>query len=683
MTEWIGSATLPPDDRVGVLVAPSDLSLVRRSLEPSGLDLHRMTLEELIGAIDRSDCAMAVLSDSVLPEDLRPLREALDAQPPWSDFPLILLVDRADGDRSLDLSEMLGFVALVVRPIDEALLRNATSAALRSRRRQREARAFLHQRESAEERLRQMTLTLEMRVKARMTEIKAANERLVQEITERRDAEERLRESEELYRLTVELGQQLVWTADASGKLLSISHRYQELTGLSPGSLPREAVHPDDREPMFATWKSNLKAGQPHLVEYRLRMRDGSYRRFRAQAAPRRDETGRIVKWYGTTQDIHDQTEAQRALAEAEERFRLAARATNDVIWDLDPTQGVIHWSDSATHFFGYPAMEPTTSIIWWEERVHPDDRDEAAESLRKAMEGDASRWAADYRFQTGTGDYADVLDRGFIIRDGDGRAVRAVGAMTDITERRRAEAEIQRMQSELIHVSRLTAMGTMAATLAHELNQPLTAVASYLRGSRRLLETAHGEGVARAAEALERAEAGALRAGLIVRRLREMVSRGTVAVRTEDLPRLIREAEVLGFVDEQLRGVSHRLVLDPRAQWVEVDGIQIQQVLINLIRNAIEAMHEAPVREVVISTAAVSGERVQVSVADSGPGLISEHRGALFSPVESAKAEGMGIGLSISRTIIEAHGGKIWAEDGAGGGAVFRFTIPRAHSRS
>ena len=511
-----------------------------------------------------------------------------------------------------------------------------------------------------------------------MDEKKAAQDRLVQEIGERRAAQEKLRESEELYRLTVELGKQLVWTADPSGKLLSLSPRYQELTNLPPGALPREAVHPDDRERMFASWKRSLAEGREHLVDYRLRIGDQGYRLFRARAAPHRDENGRIVRWYGTTEDIHDQAQAQRALAEAEERYRLAARATNDVIWDLDPAQEVIHWSDSATHFFGYPAMERTTSIGWWEERVHPEDRLQTGKSLQDALDGDASHWSADYRFQTGTGDYADVLDRGFIIRDENGTAVRAVGAMTDITEQRRAAAKIQRMQSELIHVSRLTAMGTMAATLAHELNQPLTAVASYLRGSRRLLE-AGGEDAPQLAEALELAEASALRAGLIVRRLREMVSRSNVAVRAEDLPRLIREAEVLAFVDEHLRGISHRVVLDPAAHWVEVDCIQIQQVLINLIRNAFDAMQDAPIREIVIETAAVSDEFVEVAVADTGPGLASELRGALFSPVESSKLGGMGIGLSISRTIVEAHGGKIWAEEGAGKGAVFRFTVPRA----
>jgi len=680
MNEWIGRPATISNERIALIASPADSALVERLLAQSGYDIDGFEVDDLLEAIRAGELAAAVISlDRLSPTDLQALEVTLGEQAPWSDFPILLLVKPGEIGHSACPTETLGQVLPVERPINPDLLLCAVRAALRSRQRQLEAQAYLHQREQVEERLRQMTLTLEMRVKVRMNELRAAHDRLVQEVSERRAAEERLRESEELYRFTVELGQQLVWTADSSGKLLSLSSRYQELTNLPAGALPREAVHPDDRERMFALWKQNLAEGRPHSVEYRLRMGDGSYRLFRAQAAPRRDEEGNIVRWYGTTQDIHDQTEAQRALAEAEERYRLAARATNDVIWDLDPAQEVIHWSDSATHFFGYPVMDRTTSIGWWEERVHPEDREQTANSLNEAIEGGASHWAADYRFETGTGDYADVLDRGFIIRDGSGKAVRAVGAMTDITERRRAEAEIKRMQSELIHISRLTAMGTMASTLAHELNQPLTAVASYLRGSRRLLETAEEEGLARAAEALVLAEASALRAGLIVRRLREMVAHGKATVRAENLPRLIREAEVLGFVDEHSRGVNHRLVLDPAAQWVEVDCIQIQQVLINLVRNAIDAMHDAPVREIVVATVAASDDLVQVSVVDSGPGLTSELRGALFSPIESTKAEGMGMGLSISRTIVEAHGGKIWAEDAAGGGAAFHFTVPRA----
>jgi two-component system sensor kinase FixL len=169
------------------------------------------------------------------------------------------------------------------------------------------------------------------------------------------------------------------------------------------------------------------------------------------------------------------------------------------------------------------------------------------------------------------------------------------------------------------------------------------------------------------------------LRAGQIVRRLRELVARGTVTVGPEDLVKLVSDASVLAFVDEHLHGISHKITIDPDARWVEVDPIQIQQVLINLIRNAIQALQNSPRREVTISARAVEDDLVEVSVADTGDGIDESIRDALFSPFHSTKVEGMGIGLSISRTIVEAHHGRIWADDGADGGAVFRFTLPRA----
>jgi two-component system sensor kinase FixL len=271
------------------------------------------------------------------------------------------------------------------------------------------------------------------------------------------------------------------------------------------------------------------------------------------------------------------------------------------------------------------------------------------------------------------------VLDRGYIIRDASGRAYRAVGAISDRTERRRARAEIERMQAELIQVSRLSAMGAMASTLAHELNQPLTAITSYIRGGRRLMEDFAKPGMQAAQEALDAAETAALQAGKIVRHIRQFVARGAVSIRGENLEKLIEDAEILAFVDEHIHGVTHRIEFDPAARWVKVDRIQIQQVLINLIRNGIQAMEESPRREVLITTRAVAGSMAEISVADTGTGLSEDIRDALFLPFRTTKVEGMGIGLSISRTIVEAHGGKIVAEDREGGGTLFRFTLPLA----
>jgi two-component system sensor kinase FixL len=511
-----------------------------------------------------------------------------------------------------------------------------------------------------------------------MEDLRAANEQLLREAEEREATESRLREREELYRFTVELSQGMVWTTDPQGILRSISPRYHELTGLPPSSAPREAIHPEDRERIIGEWENAIRTGQPHFAEYRLRMADGSFRHFRNQVQPRRNECGEVIGWYGLINDIHEQKQAEIALERAEERYRLAARATNNAIWDLDFTQDVIHWTTSEIGFFGYPGGNQTTSIGWWEERVHPDDRAATSASLERAQRTGQSHWSASYRFCRADGEYSDVFDQGYMIHGEDGRSVRCVGAMADLTELKRSEAEIRRVQTELIHVSRLSAMGAMASTLAHELNQPLTAVSSYIRGSRRLLAQIEDARTPRLAEALEAAEAGALRAGHMVRRLRELVARGRVALGAEELPKLIQEAITIGLVDAHLRGVSHRVVLDPEALWVEADAIQVQQVLINLIRNALQAMAGQERRELLIGTRALSRSMAEVSVSDTGCGIRPEVRDALFSPFQSSKEDGMGIGLSISRTIVEAHGGKIWVEDRPSGGTVFRFTLRR-----
>jgi two-component system, LuxR family, sensor kinase FixL len=499
----------------------------------------------------------------------------------------------------------------------------------------------------------------------------------------RRAAEAALRESEAMYRNTLEMSQQIAWTAEADGGGLILSDRYRELTGLS-GDLEEatDSIHPEDRDEVQARWAESVATGKKFSVRFRLRMKDGSYRHAWVRAAPRRDETGAVLRWYGVTEDVHDQEQAEIAQRDAQERYRLAAQATNDAVWDHDFTLGVIDWSDNAATILG-TARSPLgrTTDSWWSERIHPDEKLALLESLTEAIEGDARRWSGTYRFRRDDGSYADLLDRGFIIRDGDGRAVRAVGAISDLTERHRAEAEIRRMQAELIHVSRLSAMGTMASTLAHELNQPLAAISNFLSGTRRIAErpdTAREVLI----EALDGAEAAAQRAGEILRRLRDLVSRGKVSIQVEHLPQLIDEACVLAFVDETALGISHRLALDPKAAWVRVDRIQIQQVLINLVRNAVEAMAGSDRREVVITTRP-AGSMVAIEVADTGPGIAPGHMDSLFSEFMTTKSEGLGLGLPISRTIIEAHGGEIRAGNRPEGGAVFRFTLPRAKGKA
>jgi two-component system, LuxR family, sensor kinase FixL len=250
-------------------------------------------------------------------------------------------------------------------------------------------------------------------------------------------------------------------------------------------------------------------------------------------------------------------------------------------------------------------------------------------------------------------------------------------GFIRDLTERQESEARLQELQSELVHVSRLTAMGEMASALAHELNQPLSAIANYMKGSRRLLEDSTDERAAVLREAMDKASEQALRAGQVIRRLRDFVARGETERRVENVRKLVEEASALALVGAKDKGVRVRFDFDPRVDAVLADKVQVQQVLLNLVRNAIEAMEDGERRELVISTAAAPEDMVAINVADTGSGITPEIGAQLFQPFITTKRQGMGVGLSISRTIIEAHGGTIAPRPNPGGGTIFSFTLP------
>jgi two-component system sensor kinase FixL len=226
--------------------------------------------------------------------------------------------------------------------------------------------------------------------------------------------------------------------------------------------------------------------------------------------------------------------------------------------------------------------------------------------------------------------------------------------------------------------------MGEMASTLAHELNQPLSAIANLLTGSRRLIDRGREADQAKVREAIDKAAAQALRAGDVIHRMRDFVRRGASERDVESLSKLIEEASALALIGEKDRQVDVRLALDPAADAVYADRVQVQQVLLNLIRNGIDAMQDGNSRRrALLITSDVTEEGwSRVSVADTGPGIADEVRERLFQPFMTTKPQGMGVGLSISRSIIEAHGGRIWAEANPGGGALFRFTLPPADQK-
>lgn len=404
--------------------------------------------------------------------------------------------------------------------------------------------------------------------------------------------------------------------------------------------------------------------GTEFLAEYRLRAL--------------RDEGGAITGYGESLRDITDRKAAEVALERSELHLRSILATVPDAMIVIDSRGSILSFSAAAEALFGWRESEVVGRNV---SMLMP-----AADAA--SHDGYIGRFIA-------TGERR-IIGIGRIVvgkrRDGsefpmelsvgearsDGHRI-FTGFIRDLTEQQQAELKVRELQSELIHVSRLSAMGTMASTLAHELNQPLTAVANYMQASRRILDARGEDAESPIREAVTEAAAEALRAGQIVRRLREFVSRGEVEKRVEDLSQLIAAARTLALAGARERGVRGFIELAPDAARVLVDRVQIQQVLVNLIRNAVDAIGNGATRDIRISTARTPDAMVRITVSDTGPGIDPAFAPRLFEAFATSKEHGMGLGLSISRTIVEAHGGRIWVENALEGGAAFSFTIPCA----
>lgn len=366
--------------------------------------------------------------------------------------------------------------------------------------------------------------------------------------------------------------------------------------------------------------------------------------------------------------------QAQASLEESLASYRYTIELGALIPWTASADGQLTDMGDAWLDLTGATLDE--TLAVGWLRAVHPDDV-----AAVFATWGDAVEHAAphdhEYRVQIRDGSYRWMRSRAAPRRAADGSVVRWYGTIEDIEDKHRAGIQLQQLQADLIHVSRLSAMGAMGTTLAHELNQPLAAIANYVRGCRRLAQGIDSPVRDEFIDALAAADSSAVRAGEIVRRLRALVAGGDVTRQMEDLPALINEACGIAMVDAATLGVAYRTRFDAGARTVIVDRIQIQQVVINLVRNAVEALQGLELRNVLIETRRLDDGFCEVAVHDTGRGLDGAGHARLFTPFATSKANGMGIGLSISRTIVEAHGGRIWYEPGLRGGAVFRFTIP------
>jgi two-component system sensor kinase FixL len=393
-----------------------------------------------------------------------------------------------------------------------------------------------------------------------------------------------------------------------------------------------------------------------------------------------RDDNGALKGFGKVVRDITDQKASEAALVRREHHLRSILATVPDAMIVMDERGTVASFSAAAEQLFGFTEDEVVGRNV---NMLMPGgDRADHDTHLSTYLKTGVRHIIGSIRNVTAMRRSGETFPIELAVGEVSIAGERIfTGFIRDVTARRESEKRMQELQSELVHVSRVSAMGTMASTLAHEINQPLTAIANYLETAREMIGETSDETLGEIAEAIELAAAQSLRAGNIVRRLRAFVDGGETSFELEPLDILVREATTLGLLGAHEAGVTVRTDISPGCGHVRVDRIQIQQVIVNLIRNALHSMQATKCKELFIVTALDEPGWAKISVIDTGSGIEAGVRARLFEAFATTKEDGMGLGLSICRTIVEAHGGRIWADAVDGGGTAFSFCIPLAET--
>jgi PAS domain S-box-containing protein len=510
------------------------------------------------------------------------------------------------------------------------------------------------------------------------------------DITGLQQVEESLRQSEERLRLAIETTGLSIWDFNTLTGERQWTAEARELFGFAPDTtitqeLVLECIHPDDRERVADTAYSD-QAGDSLTFT-------NTFRIFRADNGEERwitsvghtlvDKDGRPTRKIGIAQDVTHHVVAEEALrASQDDLLRQTAHlqsilATVPDAMIVSDEKGIItSFSATAVRMFGYEPEEIIgTSVKYLMPVPYRDSHEGFMHRYRHTGERritESGRVAVAQRKDGSTFPMEVHLGE---MESGGQRFFTAF--IRDLTDRQYTEKRMQELQTELAYMSRLTAMGEMGSTLAHEVNQPLTAITSYLKGCGMILDRMDGEPVLMLRHGIEGATEEAHRAGEVIRQLRTFVARGETEQEIEDLRKLIEEASALALAGAKDKGIKVDFDLPHESPKVLVSRVQIQQVLLNLVRNAMEAMQEVEQRDLTIKAElADAGTMVCLSVKDTGTGIAPAILEKLFTPFTTTKRTGMGVGLSICRTIIEAHGGKIWVVSAPGEGTAFHFTL-------
>lgn len=491
-------------------------------------------------------------------------------------------------------------------------------------------------------------------------------------------------ENDPLFRAVVEAALDAIVVIDRRGIIRSINEATRRTFGYAAGELVGRNVKILMPEPYAGEHDgyiaNYLGTGEKKIIgigrEVLGRRKEGTVFPMELLVGEARVESEPI--FVGIIRDITERKAAELAQRESEVRLRSIIETVPDGIVVIDERGLIQSFSPAARRLFGFEEGEVKGRNV---SMLMPSPYRDAHDSyLARYLSTGERRIIGIGRVVMGLRKDGETFPMELAVgefRVGDTRYF--TGFVRDLTEQQQVARRLQDLQSELLHASRLTVMGQMASTMAHELNQPLTAVTNYLEAARQVLSGAAG--TERVSDLMQRAIAQAERAGGVIRQLRQFVSKGETERRRQDLNTLVEEAMALALVGARQSGVRVTLDLDQALPSVLIDNVQIQQVVLNLVRNAVEAMEDAEPRELRITTRAL-GATAEVAVADSGPGIAPEIAPRLFQPFVSSKKNGMGLGLSICRDIVESHQGKLAASPGPEGGTVFRLTLPLADAQ-
>jgi PAS domain S-box-containing protein len=484
-------------------------------------------------------------------------------------------------------------------------------------------------------------------------------------------------------RLAIDTIPGLAWRTRPDGFCEFLNKTWLDYTGLSSDQALgwgwTSAIHPDDVAGLVDDWSAIRASGARGEAEARLRRFNGEFRWFLFRCEPLLDKAGGIVDWYGTTIDIEERRRAEVALRASQQRFRDYAEMASDWFWET-----------GSDHHFTRMSDYPDSSGIDYERRLgkarwdFATDVEEEPEKWRlhvATLEAHKPFRGFRYAITRADGAAAYIAVSGKPVFDSTGNFVGYRGVGSDVTAAVRmeqAEEALRVAQVELTHVTRVTMLGELTASIAHEVNQPLAAIVTNSEAGLRWLDRETPD-IGEARRNLERIIKDSTRAGEVIRRVRALSHKTDVEKVPIDINSVVNE--VVALVQRELfrHRVPLRMELSPALPIVLADRIQLQQVIINLVMNGIEAMQlvtDRP-RELVIESRQDNAHHVLVAVKDCGVGITNENADRLFTAFFTTKSGGVGIGLSICRSIIEAHGGRLWASRNAGPGATFQFTLP------